>query len=58
MIIKCFGKYDVEVIDHEWIMLHHVDGEKWNLRLPRDRHEVTSRNGYIHIGDRIFEILV
>ena len=56
MIIKCIGKYDVEVIDYEWIMLHHCDGEKWNQRLCRDRNEITSRNGYLHIGELILEI--
>ena len=56
MIIKCVGKYDVEVVDHDWIMLHHVDGEKWNQLLSRDRFEITSRNGYIHVGDLIFEV--
>ena len=55
-MIECKGVFNVELIDDEWLMLHHEDGEQWNQRLSRERYPVVIRNGYLHMGNIILEV--
>ena len=58
MITRCSGEYDVEVIDDDFVVLHHKLDKRLNQGLRQDVYPVHLRTGYIIVGNRTFEILV